>query len=175
MGATGRTSPSEGARWLLCPVQLVAKVPPFLHATVPHSPASARAQEPDDLTIDDLSQYRRQCMDFGKKSFVYAAWAAPPTPADAPVAVDLSDAPNPFQPLRAVVDYGAADSSRPDVQPPAPVEPLGMKCPQCGARAGKRFAQRFIECDACHTPWHHACAGLSVTPRANSWVCADCR
>ena len=106
-----------------------------------------------------------------KESIVYdremyrsRAWAAPATPAKAPVSQDLSSIPSPF--AEAAFEEQPKKKVKKEVQ-----VKKEMQCYRCDYAAG---GQRSVTCDICHAMYHMSCAKLRCPPKFSSWAYESC-
>ena len=111
-----------------------------------------------------------------KESIVYEremyrsrAWAAPATPAKAPVSQDLSNIPSPF--AQAAFEEQPKKKVKKEVQ-----VKKEMQCYRCDYAIKKNVVggQQSVTCNICRALYHMSCAKLRFPPKFGSWACESC-
>ena len=95
----------------------------------------------------------------------FRVWAAPATPAKAPISQELSAIPSPF--AQAIFEEQLKKRVKKEVQ-----VKKEMQCYRCDYPIKKNAcgAQQPVTCDICHAVYHMSCAKLRFPPKHGSWV-----
>ena len=148
------------------------------------SPSSARItidltaeEEYASFPLTQLSEREPSTYELNEKeSIVYEremcrsrVWAAPATPAKAPISQDLSAVPSPF--AQAMFEEQPKKKVKKEVQ-----VKKEMQCYRCDYPIKKNACggQRPVTCDICHAVYHMSCAKLRFPPKHGSWACESC-
>ena len=111
------------------------------------SESSASEWDYEERPLTQMSLKRG--LDEAREQYKNAAWAAPPTPANAPISQDLSDAPMPFPKMR---------------QPKYPPRHVASEfiCYKCSREINvwrPLQGKHRVFCVMCNAPYHESCMG----------------
>ena len=130
-------------------------------------PPSQVSQAPQQPSLKE--QLQRQ-----KRTYKKRAFAAPATPAGAPISQDLTDVPSPFQHKRAKRSRPPAPSvATSSTSTTSNSTPVCYKCDQPLPGKTETRALMPISCHICRATFHLQCIGRRCAPR-HGWACEGC-
>ena len=126
----------------------------------------------EDFPPSQLSQVLpvKEQLQRQKRTYKKRAFAAPATPAGAPISQDLTSLPSPFSHKKAKPNGPAASSSSSSSATSA----MCYKCDQPLPAGRDSRALLPVTCDVCRATYHLKCTGRTCMPR-HGWACEGCK
>ena len=108
-----------------------------------------------------------------KRTYKKRVFAAPATPAGAPISQDLTDVPSPFTHKKAKPNRPSPSKQPEATSSSAATAAVCYKCDQPLPKNKETRALLPITCDRCKAMYHLKCIGRTCVPR-HGWACEGC-